>query len=402
MKSILIFSLFFFLAISFSFSQNIEHWVELGLQNSPNSAAQQAKINAAEKAMESVYEYPETQLQVSAIEWMPNDFSPYFRPTISLSQDLPWFGTKKTKKKIAQAEINSQQSIAKTVEAELIQKIKSQYIELQHFNDKTDLLENYKESLDAIHENLLIKLESGQAAAWEVILLENEINNAKAEIKKSAYQFKQQKKFFQLLIGAETENIQLDSLVLKPVENVQEIKNHPTLANLKAEQNQLEAGKKEIDLNYAPKLNVGIHYEAAMPVEPTYVTHDMLMPTLGVSFPLFNNKKKSKKSFVNAQQQAISADIEKEKNRLNQELISTQNSLYEFQTDWETNQENIQNTEDALELLWKEYEANNINFQDIIRVQTQLIEMNLAQISAIKNHNQLQTYLVYLLTDEQN
>ncbi len=402
MKSIIIFSLFFLLAISFSFSQNVEHWVELGLKNSPTSTAQQAKINATEKAMESVYEYPETQLQISAIEWMPNDLSPYFRPTISLSQDLPWFGTKKTKKEIAQAKINSQQSIAKTIEAELTQKIKSQYIELQHFKEKTILLENHKENLSAIHDNLLIKLESGQTAAWEVILLENEINNATAEIKKSAYQFKQQKKYFELLIGTEAKNLQLDSLSLKPVENINEIQNHPNIVNLKTEQNQLEAEKKQINLDYSPKLSVGIHYEAAMPVEPTYVTHDMIMPTLGLSFPLFANKKKSKKSLINAQQQAISADIESEKNRLNQELISTKNNLFELQTNWETKQENIKNTEDVLELLWTEYEANNINFQDIIRVQTQLIEMSLEQLSEVKNHNQLQTYLIYLLTDEQN
>lgn len=402
MKSIIIFSLFFLLAISFSFSQNVEHWVELGLKNSPTSTAQQAKINATEKAMESVYEYPETQLQISAIEWMPNDLSPYFRPTISLSQDLPWFGTKKTKKEIAQAKINSQQSIAKTIEAELTQKIKSQYIELQHFKEKTILLENHKENLSAIHDNLLIKLESGQTAAWEVILLENEINNATAEIKKSAYQFKQQKKYFELLIGTEAKNLQLDSLSLKPVENINEIQNHPNIVNLKTEQNQLEAEKKQINLDYSPKLSVGIHYEAAMPVEPTYVTHDMIMPTLGLSFPLFANKKKSKKSLINAQQQAISADIESKKNRLNQELISTKNNLFELQTNWETKQENIKNTEDVLELLWTEYEANNINFQDIIRVQTQLIEMSLEQLSEVKNHNQLQTYLIYLLTDEQN
>ncbi len=402
MKSIIIFSLFFLLAISFSFSQNVEHWVELGLKNSPTSTAQQAKINATEKAMESAYEYPETQLQISAIEWMPNDLSPYFRPTISLSQDLPWFGTKKTKKEIAQAKINSQQSIAKTIEAELTQKIKSQYIELQHFKEKTILLENHKENLSAIHDNLLIKLESGQTAAWEVILLENEINNATAEIKKSAYQFKQQKKYFELLIGTEAKNLQLDSLSLKPVENINEIQNHPNIVNLKTEQNQLEAEKKQINLDYSPKLSVGIHYEAAMPVEPTYVTHDMIMPTLGLSFPLFANKKKSKKSLINAQQQAISADIESEKNRLNQELISTKNNLFELQTNWETKQENIKNTEDVLELLWTEYEANNINFQDIIRVQTQLIEMSLEQLSEVKNHNQLQTYLIYLLTDEQN
>jgi len=402
MKSFIIYSLLFFLTISFSFSQNIEHWVEIGLENSPTSAAQQAKINTVEKAVESAYEFPETHLQVSAIEWMPNDLSPYFRPTISLSQDLPWFGTKKTKNQIAQAEINSQKSVAKTVEAELTQKIKSQYITLQHLKEKADLLEEHKENLTSIYENLLVRLEAGKTAAWEVILLENEQNEAEAEIKKTAYQFQQQKDFFQLLIGSEIQDLQLDSLVLKTEENFKEVKNHPLIENLKAEQEKLEAEKKQISLDYSPKLNVGIHYEAAMPVEPTYVTHDMIMPTIGVSFPLWTNRKKSKKDLINAQQEAISADIENEESRLNQELISTKTNLYDLKTDWETKQENIKNTTDALALLWQEYESNKINFQDILRVQSQLIDMNLDQLEAVKNYNQLQTYLVYLLTDEQN
>src|SRR5699024_11164582 len=109
MRTILTVCFIFCLNLPLALGQSMSHWVDLGLKNSPTTAAQQAQIEVAEKAAKSAYEWPETHLEFSAIEWMPNSFSPHFRPTASLSQDLPWFGSRKTKEKMASAEINYQE-----------------------------------------------------------------------------------------------------------------------------------------------------------------------------------------------------------------------------------------------------------------------------------------------------
>src|SRR5690625_2648535 len=393
----LIIMLIFFAHLSSA--QNVQHWVDLGLENSPTTTAQQARIKIAEQAAESAFEWPETQIQFSAIEWMPNDLSPYFRPIISLNQELPWFGTEKAKKQLASAEINSQVAQSKAIEAELSQRIHFQYIELQLLNQKNSFLEKHKENLEAIYDNLLIRLESGQSSAWEIILLENEINQAQAEIKKNEVDFKRQTQNFELLIGSKVENITLDSLETMSLEISEQIRDHPNLLAFQAKREELESEKKLLDITYAPKLSVGIHYESAMPVEPTYLTHDMIMPTFGVSFPLWTNRKKSKQNLVNLQQEAALADMEKEKKRINRELNSKENNLYKIKTDLETYKKNIENIEDALLLLWKEYEADKVSFQEIIRLQSQLLTQNLSQLEAVKDYNQLQSYLKYLSTD---
>lgn len=382
---------------SVGYSQSMSYWVEVGLKNSPTKSAQQAKIAAAELAAESIYEWSETNIQLSAIEWMPNDISPYFRPTVSISQDIPWFGTSKTKESIASATIDSQKAQAEVVLASLTQQIKEKYIELQYLNAKIELLENHIEALNSLSDNLIIRLEAGQASAWEVILLENESNDAKGEVLKTKHTITQQKQIFELLVGAPIVDLQLDTLELIQEKLLNEIGKHPILLSLEAEQKELEASKKQLDLEYAPKLNVGIHYEAAMPIEPTYLSHDMIMPSIGLSLPIWTNKKKSKQNLVNLQQQALASQIDLEKSKIIQEIALTEDALYGLKINWKTKETSIENIQDARELLWREYEANKVNFQEINRLETQLIKTELEQLESCKLYNQQQIYLEYLL-----
>lgn len=383
----------------FSFGQSVEHWVEVGLKNNPTTKAQEAKIKAFENAVESSYEWAETNIQLSAIEWMPNDLSPYFRPTISISQDIPWMGTRKTKERIANARVRSQKAQSELLITDLRQRIKEQYLELQYLHAQVNLLEKHKEELEGLSENLLIKLESGQSSAWEVILLENEVNEINGALNAAQYNIKNKKVLFELLIGSPVENIELDPLEFHTQEQLIERGEHPIIAILKAEKNELEVSKKQLDIDYAPKLNVGIHYEAAMPVEPTYLTHDMIMPTLGFSIPIWTNKKKSKQNLVNLQQESLEAQIEVEKHKLEQEIHKVQGSLNGLEINWQTKKSSIQNILDVRELLWKEYEANKVSFQEITRLETQLIKIELEQLETIKTYQQQQIYLDYLLTD---
>lgn len=401
MKTTLTICLIFCLNLHLAFGQSMNHWVEVGLKNSPTTAVQQAQIEAAEKAAESTYEWPETHFEFSAIEWMPNSFSPHFRPTASLSQDLPWFGTRKTKEKMASAEINYQKTNAQATACKLIEKIQEQYINLQHLQEKANLLEEHTEHLELALESLLMKLEAGDAGAWEVVLLENDINEAAADIKKTRYQLDQEKRGFQLLIGSKIENLKLDSLKLQKAEVSAAPEEHPNLRSLEAKREELSATKDQITIDYAPKLNIGIHYEAAMHTEPSFVMHDMLMPTVGVSFPLWTNKKKAKKELIKYQEQAINAEIKKEENRLNQEVIAAQENIFKLKTDWETQEKNIKNTQDALDLLWVEYEANRVSFKELHHIEAELISLYLNQLEAIKDYNQAQAYLTYLLAEEQ-
>lgn len=395
-KIIFIIGLLFFTNLS-SYAQSMEHWVEIGLENSPTSHLQKVRLEAVEQTLESAYEWGETHIELSAAEWMPNDLSPYFRPTVSISQDIPWFGTRKAKEAMAKATIDSEKAKNSLIIAELKQRIKEQYVELQYLNVRTELLEKHKEELESLSDNLLIKLEAGQASAWEVILLENEINEVKAALLRTQYALPKQKELFELLIGIQIDSLEVEPLKMQATQALNEIGKHPIISGLEAEQKELEASKKQLDLDYAPKLNVGMHYEAAMPVEPTYLTHDMIMPSIGFSIPIWTNKKKSKQKLVNLQQQTLDAEIELERNRLTSELQKTKNALYGLEVSWNTKTSSIQNIQDARELLWREYEANKVNLQEITRLEAQLIQMELEQLETNRTYNQQQIYLDFLL-----
>src|SRR5690625_1398567 len=95
---------------------------------------------------------------------------------------------------------------------------------MQLLNQKNSFLEKHKENLEDIYDNLLIRLESGQSSDWEIILLEDEINQAQADIKKNEVDFKRQTQNFELLIGSKVENITLDSLEMMSLEISEQIR----------------------------------------------------------------------------------------------------------------------------------------------------------------------------------
>lgn len=396
-----IFNFLFIGIIGFSSlqAQSLQEWIALGLANSPSTASQKARITAAEKAYESAFEWPETTLGLSGIEWMPNDWSPYFRPTISLSQEIPWFKTKSIKQASARASLDLEKANASLVRIELVRQISNQYIELQYLNQQQDLVVNHQEKLQGIYENLLFKLEAGQASAWEVLLLENEMEDIKAQLQKIDFQRKAQESAFFLLVDSPRQELQLDSLRFTPAKISHEIGHHPALEELDAQQAELESSQQELQLDYAPKLSVGIHYEAAMPVEPTYLTHDMFTPQIGLRFPLLANRKKAKESRIAAQKESLKMESQARQNELNRELLQTQSSLYELETDWHTAQKNIENTEEAIYLLWSEFEAHKINYQEVARIQTQLLEKKQSQLAILKSYEQLKANLQYLITE---
>lgn len=379
-----------------SFAQDIEYWVTLGLENNPTNKAQKTRIEALEQAVESTFEWGETHFEVSAIEWMPDNISPYYRPTLSVTQELPWLGSKTIKKNLAEASIYKQQSENALLSLILEQKIREQYTELQYYQSKISLLKTHLEELTHLYDNLLYRVETGQANAWEVIVLENEINDLQTEISKSNFALAQHIKLFEILIATPIEDLKIEELNMNVDTPRMEISRHPLLARLEAEQNELEASQRHLDLDYAPKISIGIHYEAAMPVEPTYLTHDMIMPSLGISIPIFSNKKNSKKKLVTLQKEAINAEIELEKNTLNQEITKVRNALYGLELQWNSKDIKLQNLQEIRKLLWSEYEANKINFQEVNRIEIQAITVELEKLETNRDFNLQHIYLNYL------
>lgn len=388
--------LFLFLNSPILFAQSKEDWINKAMENNPNILALEAKMKELSKSGETLYEWAATQIDFSVIEWTPKDINPYYRPTLSISQEIPWFGTRKSKQANFQAQYAYQDMSNKQWKALLVKEIADQYAELQFLKEQKVVLVEQAEVLDAIYQNLLVKLETNQVSAWELILLENEQKDLEAAMQKSENKFQIEKQIFELLIGQEIQDLELEALKLPEIGLAQEIGNHPRLSALEAEKQSLEASKSELKLEYAPKLSLGLHYEAAMPVEPTYLTDDMIMPSIGLSIPIFHNKKKNKMEKLNLAQASLDAEILNEKNLLAQELKSIQTQFFDSQTDYQVSLAKAENLEEAMDLLWTAYEANKVNFQEVNRIKAQQIQNKLEHLSYLKIINQQEHYLNYL------
>ena len=124
---------------------------------------------------------------------------------------------------------------------------------------------------------------------------------------------------------------------------------------------------------------------------------DVLMPMVTVSIPIFN----SKYSSISRQNKLRQNEIETQKNqRFN--VLKTAFSAAIAQRNqarikFNTQQKNLNQAEDAEEILIKNYETGTIDFNDVLDIQELQLKFQLNQIESVKTYYTQQSVINYLI-----
>jgi outer membrane protein TolC len=182
-------------------------------------------------------------------------------------------------------------------------------------------------------------------------------------------------------------------------------KNNPMLKMLDAEAQAYEAQKKMARLEGRPMLGVGVNY---IPFSPRIEDgmsmggDDMVMPMVRLTIPIYRKKYNALQKEAELNQLAVQ---QRRKNTVNQ--LSTQWSgamrdlddanrrtrLYREQTDL---------AKQTLNLLMTSYTTDGRDFEEVLRVQQQLLDYKLKLIAAIVDQHITIAFLENLATSELN
>lgn len=375
-------------------AQTLDDYLKTAAENNPGLKVKYAEFQAALQQTAQANALPDPTLSfgyfISPVE---TRVGPQ-RAKFSLAQMFPWFGTLSAKGEMTSLMAEAKYREFLNAKNELFYKVKAAWYPL---NEVNEIILLQKENLDILTTYKQLSLSSfknGKGSMVDVIRTDIMIENAQTDIKLL------QDKKIPLRTGFNTllnRNDTIQVVIPRPV-TLQSIdkdyrKDSLLSANpmlqafdlkLKAAQAQEQVARKQ----GLPKFGFGLDYviveKGTMNVPDN--GKDVLMPMLSISLPVFRDKYMAAVREAQFNQSAIvgaKADFENN-------LISTYEmtwyelekakqliTLYHSQTE---------KTKQALHLLITAYSNSGKDFEEILRMQQELLKYQIAEATALKEY----------------
>ncbi|MAX25333.1 MAG: transporter [Phycisphaeraceae bacterium] len=385
-------------------AQTLEDYFQIAAENNPGL---QAKYKAFEAAMEQIP-------QVSSLSDPTFSFGYFISPVetrvgpqrarLSLSQMFPWFGTLKAGGDVATLNAEAQYQSFLDARNKLYYQVAAAYYPIYELRRWTALEEKNIEVLESYKTISTTRFENGEGTLVDVLrvdlLLKDAVTNLEILEKKQKPLLTS---FNRLLNRDEEEEVQIaDSLFVEKhlIGRDSLWIDHPVLNELdlriKASEKQEVLAKKQ----GLPKLGVGLDYVVVGERTDMSVPdngQDALMPMVSVGIPIFRSKYRAAKKEAQIMQERYS--LQKE-DRINQLTSSYEMAVFDRNQQVEFIQlydEQIAETQQILNLLLSAYSNSGKEFEEVLRIQQQLLKYKKLKAAALTNYYTAIAKLNYII-----
>ena len=385
-------------------AQTLEDYFQIAAENNPGL---QAKYKAFEAAMEQIP-------QVSSLSDPTFSFGYFISPVetrvgpqrarLSLSQMFPWFGTLKAGGDVATLNAEAQYQSFLDARNKLYYQVAAAYYPIYELRRWTALEEKNIEVLESYKTISTTRFENGEGTLVDVLradlLLKDAVTNLEILEKKQKPLLTS---FNRLLNRDEEEEVQIaDSLSVEKhlISRDSLWIDHPVLNELdlriKASEKQEVLAKKQ----GLPKLGVGLDYVVVGERTDMSVPdngQDALMPMVSVGIPIFRSKYRAAKKEAQIMQERYS--LQKE-DRINQLTSSYEMAVFDRNQQVEFIQlydEQIAETQQILNLLLSAYSNSGKEFEEVLRIQQQLLKYKKLKAAALTNYYTAIAKLNYII-----
>ncbi|SFN61679.1 TolC family protein [Salegentibacter flavus] len=392
-------------------SQELETYLRIAAENNPKLQSAYTQFEAALLQSPQVASLPDPTLTVSAFGRMIETRLGAQEARFNLMQMFPWFGTLKAKAQAADlmAEARFQEYLA--MRGDLFYEVKKAYAELYELEKTIELKEENLEILDSYRELSLSKFRSGSSSMVNVVRVDIIREEAITEIELEHDALESLKKQFNYLLNRKPKaavSIQ-DTLVLNALgaTEMEEIDfdAHPELARydseLEAYQSRAEIAQKE----GLPMLGLGVDYSIISKrtdANPEMNGQDAIMPMFSVSLPIFRKKYKAAEREAELMQTAAIQNREARENELLGIYEQTRYEQNKAQKLLDLYDRQIISSNQANNLLVSGFGNNTEDFEEVLRMNQDILMLNTQKLAALKNGFIAQAKLEYLATKTEN
>lgn len=394
------------LTFTFSNAQQLEMLIKDALANSPEIQKFELQYNIASEKVNEVNTVPNTEIGVGYFISEPETRTGAQRFKVSAKQMLPWFGTITSRENYVSSLADAKYEDIVISKRKLMASVSQSYYNLYANKTKQEVLTENIKLLETYETLALASVEVGKASAVDVLRLQmrqNELQQLKDVMQQ---QFLAEQTNFNNLLNRENEvavNV-VDSLMI-PSDNFEitseNLALHPELLKYDKLYQSIEQSELLNQKESSPMIGFGLDY-VNVDKRPDLSFNDngkdIVMPMVSVSIPVFNRKYKSKSKQNELKQQEIEAQKQMRLNSLETLLEKALKDRVSSRISYETQTKNLNQANNAEEILIRNYETGTIDFNDVLDIQELQLKFQMNQIESVKTYY-VQTTIINYLTN---
>ena len=383
-----------FIAFAKADAQQLASYIQEAENNSPEIQAFELRYNIAEEKVNEADWLPNTEIGVGYFVSEPETRTGAQRARFSVSQMLPWFGTITARENYASSMADAQYVDIVIAKRRLALSVSQSYYKLYSIKAKQLILDENIQLLETYERLALTSVEVGKASAVDVLRLQIRQNELVQQIEVLEQDFlAEQTVFNNLLNRDETIVVDVPKEMTIPAEEPlvsnENLKLNPELLKYDKLYESVEQSELLNQKESSPNIGFGLDY---VPVSERPDMNfsdngkDIVMPMVSVSIPIFNNRYKSITKQNELRQLEITSQKEDRLNRLETLLAQAQYNRNSMKIKFNVQSKNLQQANDAEEILIKNYETGTIDFNDVLDVQELQLKFQINLIESIKGY----------------
>lgn len=383
------------------FSQSLEEYFRIAADNNPELKASSTDYLAALEKVPQVGSLPDPELNMgfflSPMEFAMGNQTGEFQ----LMQMFPWFGTLEARKDEADKMAWVSYEAVQDLRNRLFFNVKNVWYQMYRIEEEIRITQENLEILEQYERLTLNRFQSpamgsgsSGAAMTDVLRVKMEIKELESSLALLMdSRMPLQAEFNQLLNRDINESIAVPDSLSDTSLSVERlvlldsiIRNNPMLKMLDAEDEVYDAQKRMARLEGRPMMGAGVSYMAFSPRKENGMTmggHDMVMPMVSLTIPIYRKKYNAMKREAELKQTAVRQRRENTVNELSTQWAVTLRDLDNAIRVSGLYREQVSLAEQTLNLLMTSYSTGGGQFEEVLRVQQQLLDYQLKLISAI-------------------
>jgi outer membrane protein TolC len=393
-----------------AFSQiTLENYLKIAAENNPQLKATFSEYMAAMEKIPQVGALPDPQVAFGYfIKPVETRVGPQ-KWKFNLAQSFPWFGLLDAKENVATEMANAKFEKFENTKSNLFFEVKTAFYNYYFMEKAIKITKENMNILQVFKRLSLVKIEAGKASIVDELRVELELNDLENQLAlfvdtKNTLQTK----FNNLLAREVSNSIEIpdtlwqDKLPFNKLNMLEEIyeSNHQLKSidhRLNAFTNQEVVAKKE----GLPKFNIGLNY-TVVDKNPSSTAVDngkdaFLFPSIGIKIPLFRKKYKALIKEAKLLQEAETNKKEAKKNVLSTIYTDSFKNYSDGDRRIALNKKQAQIAKKVLDVLITSYSTDSKDFEEVLRIERQLLKYELAYQQALIDKNAAIAFMNYLI-----
>lgn len=389
-------------------AQTLDDYIKIAAENNPELKADFNRYLAALERVPQAKALPDPTVMFSIFASPVETRVGAQQAGISLTQAFPWFGQLRSQANAAEELAKARFSAFEETKNKLIYDVRSTYYDLYVLEAAVRVTEKNIKLLESFREMANIKLESATGSAVDLLRVEmelEELNNQILFLNDSRLPILT--KFKELLNTETPPVIQLpDTLRTEPLTLTQSalkdsiLTQNPTLAKFEYEILSLDEEISVAKKMGLPSFSLGLAY-TSIAKRPDVEMPDngkdaLIFPQVGVRIPLYRSKYKSMVKEREIMQTSVTEEKTNRVNQLNTMLETTWRDYADAERRVRLYIRLTRLATQALDVIVAQYTSAGKDFEEILRMDRQLLRYELELEKARADQNTTISYLNYL------